>query len=125
MMASLYQSSSPSRSVTGSSWVSIDDKTFMARPLRQAAEENGGIAVRLDPHAQAAPVEHRSRATDKVLDRGNMPPLAADVDLRIADRQPDVTNVTRKCDHDRDRIGQIGRLFLEGNHIAVIDGDEA
>src|SRR5579883_622295 len=125
MMASLYQSSSPSRSVTGRSSVSIDERTFMARTLRQAAEKDGGIVLRLDPHTQTAPVEHRSHATDKVLDRGNMPPLAADVDFGVADRQPDLVYIARERDHDSDRIGEIGRLLHECDHIGVIDGDEA
>src|SRR5260370_9220492 len=92
MMASLYQSSSPSRSVTGNSFSSIDGMRFMG-PSRQTAKQQRGIAHRVDPQANAAPLERVSLAGDQVLNRGDMAAFSADEDLDVDERKPESMHI--------------------------------
>src|ERR1700674_1477461 len=124
MMASLYQSSSPSRAVTGSSVASMDDSRFM-EPSRQAAEEQGGIAHRIDPQSNAAPLHGISFASDQVFNRGDVAALAADADLDVAKRKPEFVHLARQRDGADDGVGLIDRLLHEADDIAVIDRNEA
>src|SRR3954462_4384922 len=100
MIASLYQSSSPSSVVTGSSVASMDDRRFIA-PSRQTAKEQGGVAERIDAQMNAAPLDRRALAGDQVLDRGDVAALAPDTDLNVAQRKPEFMHVARQRDgHD-------------------------
>src|ERR1700687_3351808 len=96
MMASLYQSSSWSSEVTGSSASSMDDKTFMARPSRQTAKQQRGVARRIDPQPDAAPVQRIALAGQQVLDRGDVAPVAGHADLDIAGRKPEFMHGRRQ-----------------------------
>src|ERR1700692_2491069 len=125
MMASLYQSSSPSSEVTGSSVSSIDDSRFMARASRQAAKEQGGIAHRIDPQAEPAPFERVAFAGDHVLDRGDVTAIAGHADLDIAERQPEFVHLARQRDGGDDAVGLVDRFLDEGDDVAVVDGHEA
>lgn len=63
--------------------------------LRQAAEEQSGIAHRIDPQMNAAPVERMPFAGDEVFYRGDVATVAGRPDLDIGKRQPDFVRVAR------------------------------
>src|ERR1700675_3350113 len=110
MMASLYQSWSRWRSATGSSFSSIDDMRFMG-PSRQTAKEQRGIAHRVDPQANTAPLHGVSLAGDQVLNRGDVAAIASGADLDVAERKPEFVHLARQCDGRDDRVGLIDRLL--------------
>src|SRR5450755_5150291 len=124
MMASLYQSSSPPRSVTGNSFSSIDGMRFMG-PSRQTAKQQRGIAHRVDPQANAAPLERESLAGDQVLDGGDMAAFSADEDLDVGERKPEFMHIARQRDDTHDSVGHIDRFLDKADDIAVIDRNEA
>src|SRR5664280_2195987 len=94
-MASLYQSSLLPGSVTGNSFSSMDGIRFM-EPSRQTAKEQGGIAHRVDPQANAAPLDGVSFAGDQVLERGELAAIARHADLDIAERKPEFVHLARQ-----------------------------
>src|SRR5260370_35080608 len=102
-MASLYQSSS-AVSVAVSSLVSIDDSTFMAAASRQAAEQHRGIACRVDPQADAAPLDRVALPGDEGLHRRDIPAVVAGAGLDGAERQPQFRYGPRKRNGDRNVV---------------------
>src|SRR6266480_2307383 len=125
MMASLYQSSSRSRSVTGNSFSSMDDIRFIGGPSRQAAKEQRGVARWIDPQANAAPLYRGSLAGNQVLDRGDVAAVVRQADLNIAERKPEFVHVARQRNGRHHRVGLIDRFLDESGDVAVIDRDEA
>src|SRR3954447_26333190 len=124
MMASLYHSSSAWPALFGASLVSIDDMTFMARASREAAEEQRRVAHRVDPDMEAAPFDRAPLPGDQVLHRGDMPALASDVDLDLADRKPELMRIARQRDAANHRIGAVNRFLHACDDVAVVDAEE-
>src|ERR1019366_3116539 len=96
-MASLYQSSLPPRSVTGNSFSSMDGIRFM-EPSRQTAKEQSGIAHRIDPQTNAAPLDRVAFARAQIFERGDRAAIAGHADLDIAERKPEFVHLARQRD---------------------------
>src|SRR6478736_9784492 len=124
MIASLYQSLS-AVSVAVSSLVSIDDSKFMGAASRQAAEQYRRIPSRVDPYADAAPLERVTLAGDEVFHGRDVAAFTVDPDLDVAERQPDFVDVARQRDRDRNRVGLIDGFFHEADHVAVFHSEKA
>src|ERR1043165_2113641 len=125
MMASLYHSSSAWPALFGTSVVSIDDMTFMARASCEATEQQRGVAHRVDPDMQPAPFHRAAFAGDQVLDRGDMLALAAGVDLDVADRKPEFVRIARQRNGADHGVGAVHRFLDKGDDVAVIHAEEA
>src|ERR1700744_6793171 len=125
-MASLYHNSSWSRiAATGDSSASMDGIRFMAVTSRQAAEEQGGIAHRVDPQPNAAPFDRISFAGNEVLDGGHVTALAGRADLNVAERQPEFVRIARQGDGTHDAIGLVDGFLGKADDVAVVDRNEA
>src|SRR6202165_5718053 len=124
MMASLYQSWSRWRSATGNSFSSMDGIRFM-EPSSQTAKQQRGIAHRVDPQPNAAPLDRVSLAGDQVLDRGDVAAIAGAADLDVAERKPEFVHLARQRDGRNDRVGLIDRFLDKADDVAVIDRNEA
>src|SRR3954452_19230073 len=94
-------------------------------PSRQAAEQQCGIARRVDPEADAAPFDRIALARDEVFHRRDGAALVAGADLDVAKRQPEFVDVARQRDRNRDRIGLIHGLLDETDRVVVFDAEEA
>src|ERR1700730_19015477 len=95
------------------------------RPSRQAAKEQSGIAHRIDPEPEAAPLDGVALAGDQVLDRGDVSAIAGHADLDIAEREPEFVHVARQRYRDDDAVGLIDRFLDEADDVTVIDRNEA
>src|SRR5690242_5029177 len=120
MMASLYQSSS-TISAASAFLVSTEDRTFIAAPLRQTAEQKRRIAVGIDTQPDPAPFDAGLFAGEEVFECRHMVTLPAGVNGHVAERQPAFAHMAGKCDHDDDNVGGLSRLLDEGDGLAVFD----
>src|SRR3954463_13739412 len=123
MMASLYHSSPDWPAVFGAVVVSIDGMTFITAS-REAAEQYGGIAHRIDPYMQAPPFHCAPLAGDQVFHRGHVSALAAGIDLDVADGKPELMRIARQRNRPDYRFGPVRRFLDEGDDIAVVHADE-
>src|SRR6266403_3215170 len=92
---------------------------------RQAAKQVGGIAHRIDPQSNAAPLDGIALARDQVLNRGDVAAVAAGPELDVAKRKPEFVHLARQRNRDDDAVGLVGRFFHEADDVAVIDWNEA
>src|SRR5258706_1387197 len=92
---------------------------------RQAAKQVGGIAQRIDPQSNAAPLDGIALARDQVLNRGDVAAVAAGPELDVAKRKPEFVHLARQRNRDDDGVGLVGRFFHEADDVAVIDWNEA
>src|SRR5579871_3240389 len=91
-----------------------------ARQRRKTAGSCSGSIRTLRPPQSSTVRTPLTRFSTAATCRRSPPPS-----ILVADRQPDLVYIARERDHDSDRIGEIGRLLHECDHIGVIDGDEA
>src|SRR5258705_12214952 len=92
---------------------------------RQAAKQVDGIADRIDPQSNAAPLDGIAFASDQVLNRGDVAAIPAGPELDVAKRKPEFVHLARQRYCDGDGVGLIDRFFHEADDIAVIDRKEA
>ena len=95
------------------------------RRSRQTAEQQSGIAHRIDPHVHAAPFEREAFAGGDIFEGCDVAAVARHADLDIAERQPEFVDITRQRDDGDDAVGLIERFLDEADHVTVLDGKEA
>src|SRR3954447_15269894 len=118
MIASLNQSSS--LSTWGSTLIS--GATFTVRPSREAAKQQGGVAVLIDTQPDAAPFERMPLAGDQVFDRFDATSVVRRADLEFSKMNPEFSRSSfRQCHRHSDRIIASRRLLDKSDHFAVVD----
>src|SRR5215471_1013084 len=122
MMASLNQSSSASRVGTGGWRVS----TFTTMLSWLTAEQEGGVALRVDAQAHAAPFERVALAGYQVFDRLDSVPRPGWTDIDVAKMEPELARpVLGQRHRHRHRILAIDRLLHVANDSSIVDLGEA
>src|SRR6476619_5307073 len=122
MIASLNQSSSLS------SWVAtlMSGATLTVQPSREAAKQQGGVAVLIDTQPDAAPFERIPLAGDQVFDRFDATLVVRRADLELAEMKPEFSwSSFRQCHRHSDRIIAPHRFLDKSDHFAVVDLREA
>src|ERR1700731_4416487 len=92
---------------------------------RQTAKEQCGITRRINPQADAAPLDGIAFAGDQILHCRDVTALAGNAYLDIAKRKPELMRLARQRDSDRDAVGLIDRFLDEADDVAVLDWHEA
>src|SRR4051812_21986572 len=118
MIASLNQSSSLSI------WDStlISGATFTVRPSREAAKQQGRVAILIDTQANAAPFERVPLAGDQVFDRFDATSVIRRADLELAEMKPEFSGPGfSQCDRHSDCIIAPNRFLDKSDHLAVVD----
>src|SRR6516165_2118054 len=122
MIASLNQSSSLSS--LGAALMSV--ATSMARPSREAAEQQGGILLLIDAQTDAAPLEDVPFAGDQIFDGFDVPARGRWADLDIAEMKPELARPGLCQRHgDGHRIIACYRFLYETDDLVVVDLGEA
>src|SRR6516162_10382622 len=122
MIASLNQSSSLSS--LGAALMSVT--TSMARPSREAAEQQGGILLLIDAQTDAAPLEDVPFAGDQIFDGFDAPARGRWADLDIAEMKPELARPGLCQRHgDGHRIIACYRFLYETDDLVVVDLGEA
>src|SRR3954454_13819507 len=122
MIACLNQSES--LSTWGSTLMS--GATFTVRPSRDAAKQQGGVAVLIDTQPDAAPFERVPLAGDQVLDRFDAMPVIRRADLELAEMKPELSwSSFCQCHRHGDRILALHRFLDKSDYFAVVDLREA
>src|SRR3569833_2277052 len=124
MMASLYQSSSPSSAVTGSSLASIDDNRFML-PSRETAEQQRRVALRIDTNPNPAPFESIAFAGNQVFDRHHIAKVGGRTGLYNAQRKPEFERVARERNRRDHAVGPVNRFLCVTDDVAVINREKS
>src|SRR5215469_7334145 len=122
MIASLNQSSSLSS--LAAALMSVT--TSMARPSREAAEQQGGILLLIDAQTDTAPLEDVPLAGDQIFDGFDAPARCRWADLDIAEMKPELARSGLCQRHgDGHRIVACYRFLNETDDLVVIDLGEA
>src|SRR5262252_6210180 len=122
MIASLNQSSSLSS--LAAALMSVT--TSMARPSREAAEQQGGILQLIDAQTDAAPLEDVPLAGDQIFDGFDAPARDRWADLDIAEMEPELARSGLcQCHGDGHRIIACHRFLYETDDLVVVDLREA
>src|SRR5262244_2499696 len=122
MIASLNQSSSLSS--LGAALMSVT--TSMARPSREAAEQQGGILQLIDAQTDAAPLEDVPFAGDQIFNGFDAPARGRWADLDIAEMKPELPRSGLCQRHgDGHRIIACHRFLYETDDLVVVDLREA
>src|SRR6516225_3807575 len=122
MIASLNQSSSLSS--LGAALMSVT--TSMARPSREAAEQQGGILLLIDAQTDAAPLEDVPFAGDQIFDGFDAPARGRWADLDLAEMKPELARSGLCQRHgDGHRIIACHRFLYETDDLVVVDLREA
>src|SRR5262245_40893788 len=122
MIASLNQSSSLSS--FGAALMSVT--TSMARPSREAAEQQGGIPLLIDAQTDAAPLEAVPFAADQIFNGFDAPAWARWTDRDIAEMKPELPQSALGQRYgDGHRIVARHRLLDEADDLVVVDLGEA
>src|SRR5215510_5360280 len=100
MIASLNQSSSLSS--LGAALMSVT--TSMARPSREAAEQQGGILLLIDAQTDTAPLEDVPFAGDQIFNGFDAPARGRWADLDIAEMKPELARSGLQRHGDGHRI---------------------
>src|ERR1700733_771948 len=95
------------------------------RCSRQTAEQESRIAHRVDPQANAAPLDGGALAGHQVFKCSDIAAIAGHADLDIAERQPELVRLARQRDNGDDAVGLIDRFLDEADDIAVLDRNKA
>src|SRR6516225_2049569 len=122
MIASLNQSSSLSS--LAAALMSVI--TSMARPSREAAEQQGGILLLIDAQTDAAPLEDVPFAGDQIFNDFDAAARSRWADLDIAEMKPELAR-SGLCQRHGDGHGVIAcfRFLYETDDLAVVDLREA
>src|SRR6516225_4791454 len=122
MIASLNQSSSLSS--LAAALMSVI--TSMARPSREAAEQQGGILLLIDAQTDAAPLEDVPFAGDQIFNGFDAAARSRWADLDIAEMKPELAR-SGLCQRHGDGHGVIAcfRFLYETDDLAVVDLREA
>src|SRR5262249_61568946 len=117
MIASLNQSSSLSSLAAAPMSVT----TSMARPSREAAEQQGGILLLIDAQTDTAPLEDVPLAGDQIFDGFDAPARDRWADLDIAEMKPELARSDLSQPHgDGHRIIASHRFLYETDDIVVV-----
>src|SRR5262249_44905410 len=122
MIASLNQSSSLSS--LGAALMSVT--TSMARPSREAAEQQGGILLLIDAQTDTAPLEDVPFAGDQIFNGFDAPARGRWADLDIAEMKPELA-WPGLCQRHGDgyRIIARHRFLYQTDDLVVVDLREA
>src|SRR5215475_1901366 len=122
MIASLNQSSSLSSLAAAPMSVT----TSMARPSREAAEQQGGILLLIDAQTDAAPLEDVPFAGDQIFNGFDAPARGRWADLDIAEMKPELARSGLCQRHgDGHHIIACHRFLYETDDLVVVDLREA
>src|SRR5262249_47671017 len=122
MIASLNQSSSLSS--LAAALMSVT--TSMARPSREAAEQQGGILLLIDAQTDTAPLEDVPLAGDQIFDGFDAPARDRWADLDIAEMKPELARSDLCQRHgDGHPIIPCHRFLYETDALVVVDLREA
>src|SRR5262245_51411582 len=122
MIASLNQSSSLSS--LAAALMSVT--TSMARPSREAAEQQGGILQLIDAQTGAAPLEDVPVAGDQIFDGFDAPARCRWADLDVAEMKPELARSGLCQRHgDGHRVIACHRFLYQTDDLVVVDLREA
>src|SRR6185437_12995209 len=109
---------------TAAPWRRLTTSRSWRCPSRQTAKQQRGIAHRIDPQADAAPLDRVPLAGDQVLDGRDVAAVVRQADLNVAERKPELMRLARQRDRRDDAVGLVDRFLDEADHVAVFDRDE-
>ena len=92
------------------------------RHSSQTTEQQRGIAHRIDPQANATPLDRVALAGQEILECRDLAAVVGHADLNTAERQPEFVHVARQRDDSDDAVGLIDRVLDAGDDVAVLDG---